>query len=148
MTVNSISADHWTTSERVHDKLEVQRRGEPPAVDQDIADATDSVQARALDRGFFDSGDDLPETEADLPDLLIQATTYWAIYEGYGTLSNQLQGSGSGGDDVGGQRFKELAKSKLDDAEALLTNETTAEPDQVESKSVTTTSRSDSLMEW
>lgn len=146
MTVTSISADHWTTSERVHAKLEVQKRGQDPGVDQEIADATDSIQAEALQRGLYDAEGDLPASEADLTDLLIQATTYYAIYEGYGTLASQLQRSG--GDDAGGSQFKDKAMDKLEQAEARMRAGTDSSTDDETRKSVTTTARSDSLMEW
>jgi acyl-CoA-binding protein len=77
MTVNSLSDDHWAKTEDVTDVFSITAQGSTPEYDDEISRATDTIQAK----WFEATGNDTLPDPSEIPDLLVQATAYQAVYE-------------------------------------------------------------------
>lgn len=111
MTIDSISADAWTTQDEVAGIVQIQEQGAEKDYQDEIEDATDTVQSWYI-RETDTAVDDLPSTDGDVPDLVQQATAWEAASEAMFKFSQSVQ---QGDDANRDESFHRKAKRKFDD---------------------------------
>lgn len=111
MPIESISADAWTTQSEVAGIVQVQEQGTEKDYQDEIEDATDTVQSWYI-RETDTAVDDLPSSDADVPDLVQQATAWEAASEAMFKFSQSVQ---QGDDANRDESFHRKAKRKFDD---------------------------------
>lgn len=111
MAIESIDGDNWTTQDEVADIVQVQEQGTEKDYTQEIGDATDTVQSWYI-RETDTAEADLPDSEADVPDLVEQAVAWEAASEAMFKFSQSVQ---QGDDSNRDESFHRKAKRKFDD---------------------------------
>jgi len=111
MTVENISADAWTTQDEVADIVQVQVQGSEKDYQDEIEDATDTVQSWYI-RETDTAESDLPSSADELPDLVEQAVAWEAASEAMFKFSQSVQ---QGDDSNRDESFHRKAKRKFDD---------------------------------
>jgi len=131
--ITSKSDEAWATTEDVRDAFSITAQGTEPEYEDEIQDATDTIQAKWKAATGMTS---LPDY-ATLHDLLVQATAYQAVYEYRSrNLPQESEGQNSRG------RFERLSNQKF---EAWERQREVSEQNKDDSKSETVSGRSTTL---